>query len=94
MSLQAQLGRLHTTHWVTFLHWCVHSMAPNLNSEPSQLPSSFTVALHGSSKLPRLILQHCLRESQATESQEDFLTVFFAELAALPLIIISLACSP
>ena len=67
MSLQAQLGRLHTTrrHQVTSLHWCVHSMAPNLNSEHSQPPSSFTVALqHGSSKLPRLVLQHCLRASK------------------------------
>ena len=66
-SLQAQLGRLYTTrrHRVTFLHWCVHSMAPNPNSEPSQPPSSFTVALHhGFSKLPRLISQHCLRASK------------------------------
>ena len=87
-SLQGQLGRLHTTrrHRVTFLHWCVHSMAPNLNSEPSQPPSSFTVELqHGSSKLPRLVLQHCLRKSkQKLRNPKRISSLHMAELAALP----------
>jgi len=98
MSLQAQLGRLHTTrrYRVTFLHWCVHSMAPNPNSEPSQPSSSFTVALqHGSSKLPRLILQHFLRASkQKLRNPKRISSLRMAELAALPLIITLLACSP
>ena len=98
MSLQAQLGRLHITrrHRVTFLHYCVHSMATNPNSEPSQPPSSFTVALqHGSSKLPRLISQHCLRASkQKLQNPKRISSLRMAELAALPLIIIPLTLLP
>jgi len=88
---------LHTTlrHRVTFLQWCVHSMAPNLNPESSQPPFSYTDALqHGSSKLPRLILHHSLRVSkQKLQNPKRVSSLRMAKLAALPLIIITLACS-
>jgi len=80
MSLQAQLGRLYTTrrHRVTFLHWCVHSMATNLNSEPSQPPSSVTVELHQILEIApsHFAILSTSKQGAVTESHEDFLTAY------------------